>query len=76
MFLKIVEYKSEEDKRQSMKGCFEKTKPLLQDMTNDLKKSGEWKMYLIMKPKFMSSKDSNEKCGMYCKSDSRHSYDW
>ena len=38
-----------------------KTRPLLQDMTNDLKKSGEWKMYLIMKPKFMSSKDSNER---------------
>ena len=56
MFLKIVEYKSEEDKRQSMKGCFEKTKPLLQDMTNDLKKSGEWKMYLIIKPKLCHQK--------------------
>ena len=53
-----------------MKGYFEKTRLHLQDMTNDLKKSVEWKMYLIMKPKFMSSKDSNEKCGMYCKSDS------
>ena len=36
----------------------------------DLKKSSEGKMHLTMKPKFMSSTDSNEKRMMYSKSDS------
>lgn len=37
-------------------------------MKDELKKSGEWKMHLIMKLKFMS--DSKEKCAMYPKSNS------
>ena len=39
-------------------------------MIHDLKKSGEWKMHLTIKPKFMSSTDSNEKRTMFSKSDS------
>ena len=38
-------------------------------MTDDHKKSGEWKIYLTMKSKFMSSTDSNEKRARYSKSD-------
>ena len=39
-------------------------------MIHDLKKSSEWKMHLTIKPKFMSSTDSNEKRTMFSKSDS------
>ena len=42
----------------------------LHDMIDDLKKSGEWKMYLTIKSKFMPSTDSDEKRTMYSKSDS------
>ena len=38
-------------------------------MINDLKKSGECKIHLIMKMKFMLSKYSNEKCLIHFKSD-------
>ena len=38
-------------------------------MRDDLKKYGEWKMHLTMKPKFMSSTDSNDKRTMHSKSD-------
>ena len=53
-----------------MEGYLEKTRPYLRDMIDDLKKPGEWKMHLTMKPNFMSSADSNEICTMYSKSDS------
>ena len=39
-------------------------------MIDNLKKSGEWRMHLTIKPKFMSSTHSNEKHTMYPKSDS------
>ena len=45
-------------------------RPDLHDIIDNLKKSGEWKIQLTMKPKFMSSADSNEKRKMYSKSDS------
>lgn len=38
-------------------------------MVDDLKNSGEWKMHLTMKPKFMSSAVSNKNHTMYSKSD-------
>ena len=37
-------------------------------MINDLKRSGQWKIILIMKMNFTSSKDSNKKCLMHSKS--------
>ena len=42
-----------------MKGYLEKIRPHLDDMIDDLKKSGDWKMHLAMKPKFLSSTESN-----------------
>ena len=52
-----------------MKGYLEKIRPHLDDMIDDLKKSGDWKMHLTMKPKFLSSTDSNQKRMMYSESD-------
>ena len=48
----------------------EKITPHLQDEIDDLKKSGEWKLHLTMKLKYMSSRGSNQKRTMYSKSDS------
>ena len=53
-----------------MKEYLEKIRSHLRHMIDDLKKSGEWKIHLTMKPKFMLSTDSNEKRTMYSKSDS------
>ena len=47
----------------------EKIRSHLRDMINDLKKSGEWKIHLTMKSKFMSLTDSDEKRTMYSKND-------
>ena len=66
----IQEYKSEKDNKSSLKGYLEKIRPHLCDMIDNLKKSGECRMYLTIKPKFMSSTHSNEKHTMYPKSDS------
>ena len=38
-------------------------------MIDDLQKSGQWKMHLTMKLKFLSSTDINEKRIIYSKSD-------
>ena len=38
-------------------------------MTEDKKKSGEWKIQLVIKINFISSKNFNENKDMYCKSD-------
>ena len=67
---RYVEYKSEKDSKSSLKGYLEKIRPQLHVMIDDLKKSLEWKMNLTIKPKFMSSTDSNEKQTMCFKSDS------
>ena len=48
----------------------EKITPHLQDKIDDLKKSGEWKLHLTMKLKYMSSRGSNQKRTMYSKSGS------
>ena len=39
-------------------------------MIDDPNKSGEWKIHLTLKLKFMSSVDCNEKCARYSKSNS------
>ena len=45
-------------------------------MIDDIKKSGEWKIDLTMKMKFMSSKDSDENPLMYSKRDNRKKNNW
>ena len=52
-----------------MTGYIEKVRLHLHDMIGNLKKTGEWKIHLTMKPKFISLTDGNEKCAMYFKSD-------
>ena len=49
----------------------ENIRPYLHDMIDDIKKSGEWKIHLTMKMKFMSSKDGDENPLMYSKRDNR-----
>ena len=62
-----VEYKTNKDEKLSLKEYLEKSRPHLGDKIDDFKKSGEWKIQQTMKPKFMSSTDSNEKRTMYSK---------
>ena len=52
-----------------MRQYLEKIKSYLCNMIRNFKKSDEQKNQLTMKPKFMSSKDSNEKRTMHAKSD-------
>ena len=44
-----------------MEGYLGKIRPFLPCMTDDLRISGAWKIYLTMKINFMSSKGYNEK---------------
>ena len=62
------------DKNLSINKYLDKTKPCLKDMI-DLQKSDTWKIQLTMKIHFCSSKDPDEECGMYSKSDINRSYD-
>ena len=48
-----------------MKEYIEKIRPHVHNMIDALNNSGEWKMYQAMKPKFMSSTNTNEKCAMF-----------
>ena len=52
-----------------MRKYLEKVKPYLIDMINNFKKSKELKIQLPMKPKSMSSTDSNEKRMLHNKND-------
>ena len=61
----MFKWKKEKDKKLSSKGYVENIGPHLHNMIDDLKKSGEWKMHLTIKPKFMSSKNSKEKRTIY-----------
>ena len=58
------------DKKLSIKEYLNKFKPYLNDLIDDLKTKGEWKIKLTMTINFFSSKDSNETGTMYTKSDS------
>lgn len=51
----MFKYKKEKDKKLSSKRYVENIGPHLRNMIDDLKKSGEWKMHLTIKPKFMLS---------------------
>ena len=44
-------------------------RPCLSDIINDYKTQGKWKIHLTMATNFFSSKDSEETCTMYSKSD-------
>ena len=48
-----------------MKEHLEKIRPHVHNMIDALNKSSEWKMYQAMKPKFVSSTNTNEKCTMF-----------
>ena len=62
------------DKKVSIKEYLEKIRPDLHGVIDDLKKSDEWKMHATMKPKYMSSTHSNEKCTMYTKSENKRNH--
>ena len=46
-----------------------KIEPYLNNLIDDCKSQGEWKIHLTMAINFISSKNSNETCAMYAKSD-------
>ena len=48
-----------------MKESLEKNRPYYRGMIDDSKKYSECKIYLLIKPKFMSPTDANEKLMMY-----------
>ena len=50
--------------------------PYLHDMVSDFIKSDAWKIQLIMKISFMSSKDIGEKCLMNYKNENKKNHDW
>ena len=66
-----VEYKSDskKDKTILIKNYLDKIREHLRKMINDKQKSGEWKIQLIMKINFISSKNFNDVRDMYSKSD-------
>ena len=63
------EYKSKTDKKSSMRGYLDITRPHLH-MINHLKKCGAWKTQQTMKPKFKASTDTNQKHTMHSKNGS------
>lgn len=52
-------------KKLQMKESLEKNRPYYRGMIDDSKKYSECKIYLLIKPKFMSPTDANEKRMMY-----------
>lgn len=69
---KYVKYKNEvAGKELLIEDYLEEIRPYLRDVTNDPKKSGEWKIQLTMEMHFMSSKNSNGKVLMHSKSDKK-----
>ena len=66
-----IEYKSngDKDKSLSIKEYLDMIRPYLSDILNDYKTQGEWKIHLTMVINFFSSKDSEETCTTYSKSD-------
>ena len=61
---RYAECESEKDKS-SMKEYLEKIRPHVHNMIDALNKSGEWKMYQAVKPKFMSSANTNKKSTIF-----------
>ena len=67
---KYIEYKSNGDKDKTLllKNYLEVIRPYLNDLINNRKTQGEWKVQLIMAINFLSSKDSDETHIMHTKS--------
>ena len=67
----FVEYKSDSKKDQSISisDYLNNIREHLRKLINDKRKKGKWKIQLIMKINFISSKHFNETRSMYCKSD-------
>ena len=65
-----TEYKSrgDKDKNLSLEAYLNIIKPFLNDMINNHKTYGEWKIQLVMKVNFISSLDTDETREMYTKS--------
>ena len=67
----FIEYKSEskKDKSISIVSYLNKIRKHLRKMKDDKRKSGEWKVQLVLKNNFISSKNFNDTRGMHSKSD-------
>ena len=67
-----IEYECNGDKDNmlSIEEYLDKIEPYLNDLTDDHKTQGEWKIQLIMVINFISSKDSDETCTTHTKRDS------
>ena len=52
-----------------MEGYLDKIRPNIKDITNNLKKSGTWKIRLMIAVNFISSIDIYEDCVIHSKSD-------
>ena len=63
------ESNGDKNKSLSLKKNLNKIRPHLKDIINDLKKSDTWKIQVKIAIDFISSKDSDEECVMYSKSD-------
>lgn len=68
---KYFDCKSDKDEKSSVKEYFEKFRPHLRDLIDDLKNSSEYKMHGTMKLKFMPSIDDTEKRIVYSKCGSK-----
>ena len=69
-----IQYESIEDKDKALtiKKYLYMIRPFLNDMVNDHKTQGEWKIQLIIVINFLYSKDSDEIHTMHAKSDNRN----
>ena len=70
-----IEYKSNGDKNKLLlvEEYFNKIRPCLKHIINDLKKSGTWKTQLTISVNFISFRDgNNEECIMHLKSDNNY----
>ena len=65
----FVKYKSDSKKDKSIATYLNKIREHLRKMIEDKKKSGEWKIQLVLKINFISSKNFTETRDMYSKSD-------
>ena len=65
----LYESKGDKDAKLSLEDYFNKIRSYLNNMINNHKARGEWKIQLSMKINFVSSKDNNESRRMHTKSD-------
>ena len=63
------ESNSDRNKTVSVEEYFNKIRPYLKNIINDLKNSDKWKIQLTIPINFMSSKDNDEECVIHPKSD-------